>query len=137
MNPYRDFSELLFSCVNASPHDTATFIAARFNQPDKDSNWPRYPDRTPIPLYFVQEIPFRLSEAYVDRAERDGRQPRRIILWKPLIAPEFTVIMERSWEGMMNAVEHISKESPWTWINIKDFICEEYPSSQFSYYSAF
>jgi hypothetical protein len=133
MNPYSEFSDLLFTCVDAPPRDVVDGMLAGFNEPNQWS--PRDPLGDPIVQYFVKETKHDISLAYVNVAERDTTRPQRVIFWEPRIHPGKTVFMGVFHDGMSHSAFRLSQNSPHTWINVRIYDDFDYPGCFFDYYA--
>jgi hypothetical protein len=133
MNPYSDFSDLLFTCVNGPKADIVNVALAAFNKPDQWS--PRDVSGEAIVQYFAKETQLDFSLAYVDEAERDSTKPQRVVFWEPRIHPGKTALMGVFHDGLSHSVFRFSEDNPFTWINVRIYEDVDYPGCFFDYYS--
>jgi hypothetical protein len=148
MNPYRSFSDLLFSCVDAPHVEVAATILAVLNEPRPSelerllstpgvrvvgpiSNFPR---KLTV-RYFSKETPLDFSLAYINEAEIDTTKTLRIVFWEPRIHPGRTVFIGNFRDGLSHMVFATSVDSPRTWINVRIYDDPDYPGCVFDYYS--
>jgi hypothetical protein len=159
MNPYKSYSQLLFSCVNGPVGQVVKAMLAAFNEPAPSeveqafmtgANEVRVfeegvskvygrgdplPPRTTSTQYFAKEVSLDLSLSYVDRAEGDTTKEQRVVFWEPRLRPATTVFMGALDDGMSHSVWSLSRESPHTWINVRIYDNTEYPGCFFDYYT--
>ncbi len=159
MNPYRAFSQLLFTCVDAPPTEIVNTVLAGFNAPVLSNVEQAFregakevqiheegvskvykpgdslPPRKTSIQYFAKEVPLDFSLAYVDHAEQDTTKEHRILFWEPRVCPSTTAFMGAFDDGMCHSVWSLSQDSPNTWINVRIYDNAEYPGCFFDYYS--
>jgi len=133
INPYRGFSELLFTCVSGPLSEIVRTMLAGFNEPDESTT--RNTRGEAVVEFFAKQIEHDVSLAYLDKGERDGTQPQHVVLWEPRIRPGVTVFMGADWDGMGHSVFALSNDSPYTWVNIRIYDDAVYPGSFFDYYA--
>lgn len=162
MNPYADFSDVLFTCVDAPHSEIANTMLEGFNRPEVSNaeellsmegvnevrvfaeGVPKiYRRGDPMPPkirsshYFLKEVALDFSLAYVNHAERDGTKTHRVILWEPRLHPGTTVVMGRFHDGMCSSVSAFSIDNPHSWVNVRIYDDADYPGSFFEYYADF
>jgi hypothetical protein len=159
MNPYKSYSELLFTCVNGPKIDVVNTMLAAFNEPrpsDVEQAFMAgsikvevfeggvskvYRRGDPLPArddsvqYFAKEIPLDLSLAYVDRAERNTAKEHRIVFWEPNLHAGTTALMGLFADGMSHTIWSLSRRSPYRWINIRIYDGDAYPGCFFDFYA--
>jgi hypothetical protein len=133
MNPYATFAELLFTCVDGPIAEVVETVLTGFSTPNQWSR--RDAQGQVIRQYFVRPTVHDISAAYVNKAEKSGTVPRRIIFWEPIGHPNKTVMMGHHADGMAHSVFRLSEDSPYTWINVRIYDNPTYPTCCFDYYS--
>jgi hypothetical protein len=139
MNPYVDYSRLIFTCVSAPPRDVSAAFLDAFNRVDatQQSMYGVQPDQ-----YEVKTLPLDLALAYVDRPPATS-YPDAILFWSPASGVvrglEHTVFMTTTSDGRSLAIWKLAKETPWRWINIDvdDSPAQFYQGFRFQYHDAF
>jgi hypothetical protein len=160
MNPYLTFSDLLFTCVDASPAEVVNTMLAGFNEP-VESDVERalktgskevevienglsriYRAGDPLPpkdtsiRYFAKEVPLDFALAYINHAEKDMSTLQRVVFWEPRIHPGKTAFMGAFHDGLSHSVWCLSLDGPFCWINVRIYDDIEYPACFFDYYAA-
>jgi hypothetical protein len=131
MNPYKTFSDMLFSCVDGPPADIANIFVSGFNEPNQWS--PRDARGAPIKQYFVKESNGPLEWPYVDRAISGN--PARIVFWEPRNRPGVTVLMGINHDGLNHSVFRLSEDSSHKWVNVRIYDDPVYPGCYFDFYA--
>jgi hypothetical protein len=85
MNPYTDFTDLLFTCVDGPKAEVVATMLAGFNEPDRWS--PRDHKGEAIVQHFTKETKHDFSLAYIDQAERDTTQAQRVLFGSRVFIP--------------------------------------------------
>jgi hypothetical protein len=129
MNPYKSYSELLFTCVDGPQAEVVEVVLAGLNEPDE---WTH-----PETRFHAKEIHHDITLAYVDKAERDSTVPHRVVFWEPRNCPGCTVFMGHHSDGMSHSVFRLSEDSPRQWINVRIYESKQdpYPAYFFSYFA--
>lgn len=159
MNPYKSFSQLLFTCVSCPLEQVVNTMLSAFNKPTPsdveqafmaganevqvfEDGVPKvYRRGDPLPprmnsiQYFAKEVSLDFSLGYLDRAERDTTKEQRVVFWEPRLRPETTVFMGSFDDGMSHSAWSLSKKSPLTWINVRMYQDADYPGCFFDYYT--
>jgi hypothetical protein len=131
MNPYKTFSDVLFTCVDGPPADIANIFANGFNRPNQ---WtPRDALGVPIKRYFVKESNGSLQWPYLDRAVSGN--PARIVFWEPQDRPGVTALMGINHDGLNHSVFRLSEDSSHTWVNVRIYDDPVYPGCFFDFYA--
>ncbi|HET6247318.1 MAG TPA: hypothetical protein VFE47_06405 [Tepidisphaeraceae bacterium] len=133
MNPYKTFSEVLFTCVDGPKTDVAQTFLDGFNEPSNSSKRDAF--GSPIKQYFVKEIDGPIPFPYMNKAERSARVPHRIVFWEPRIRPHTTVLTGIYADGLNHSVFRLSEDRPYAWVNVRMYSSPVYPGCFLDYYA--
>ncbi len=151
MNPYKSFSELLFTCVDTAQAKVVALMLAGLNKPqptylEQLTNMPgvrevRVYGQISTSLhnftvrYFSKETRLDFSLAYIKEAEINTTKPLHIVFWEPRIHLGKTVFMGNFRDGLSHMVFASSPDNSYTWINVRIYDDPDYPGCVFDYYS--
>src|SRR5260370_23380820 len=125
MNPFQSFSQLLFTCVDGPIFQVVDTVLRGFNKPNEYSA--RHAHGEVIIQYFLREVSFDISLAYVDKSENCST-PQRIIFWQPVHHVNKTVFMCNRSDGMTYSLSQLYEHSLFAWTNVRIYEDPDYPA---------
>jgi hypothetical protein len=133
MNPYKEYSEVLFTCVDGPKADVVKAFLDGFNEPNQWSA--RDASGSHIVQYFAKEVDGPIPFPYKDKAERSAHVSNRIAFWEPRLGTRTTVVMGIYKDGLNHSIFRLSEDRKYAWVNVRIYDDPVYPGCFLDYYA--